>query len=408
MKFSVTYNGNGKRGGKAPVDPNTYAEGDTVTVLSNTGGLTRNADALEYWSTGPDGSTDFLNPGNTFTMGARDVTLYAQWFSTTGLTPGVGGERGVTAHYRFSYNSALRKKKVNSVWLEPSRTNAVMAQCESDFNLMASWFGGISLEEALPVKILIANADGGAGWGPPIHVKPAEGDARTVRSLLVAEVTEMLMKAQDGGWYSKTLGNEQSNGEGLSHFLEEQFQMAVGIPVDVASAFNADLWLNSHVTPVLPGGATYDYGERKDFLKETLPDFSNSPASGCAVLFLYYLHVQLGFDIERIVGAAAPALAGVYKNLTGDSVDPFPVFRAMLDAAYPLTRADGTVLTSAIPGPNPDNPYPLASGLVLSTTRYVRSLGPGARSNDVGALLKASGMRSLRPMLNSRRRDALV
>ena len=36
---------------------------------------------------------------------------------------------------------------------------------------------------------------------------------------------------------------------------------------------------------------------------------------GRAILFIYYLHTQLGYGITSIIAAAAPGLAGVYKNL---------------------------------------------------------------------------------------------
>ena len=43
------------------------------------------------------------------------------------------------------------------------------------------------------------------------------------------------------------------------------------------------------------------------------------------------------------------------RNLTGDSSDPFPFFKQLLDTAFPPDQV------SAIPGPNPDDPWPLAS-----------------------------------------------
>ena len=405
--FKVVYNGNGSSGGSVPKDDNNYATNDTVTVLPNSGGLSLDGATFEYWSTSPDGSADFLNPGNTLKMGSSDAALYAQWFITSGLTIDHNGNEGITAHYRFSYNRALQKTIANPSGLEPARTNAAIAKCESDYNLIASWFGNIPLTESLPMKVLVANAGGGASWGPPIHVKAGGGDANAIRSLIVAEVTEMLMKAQNKGWYSNDAHNEQSTGEGLSHFLSEQFQIASAITLDSNGAFNADLWLNSPITPVIND---VNYGPRADFLNATLPaDNSNSPASGCSVLFLYYLLVQLGFDISQIVAAAAPTLAGVYKNLTGDDADPYGTFKPMLDTAFPLTNPDGTQRVSKIPGPNRDNPYPLPSGLFLSTRRYIASLAPQLRFfGHVRLLVAAVGMRTLRPTLNSRRRAALI
>jgi hypothetical protein len=80
------------------------------------------------------------------------------------------------------------------------------------------------------------------------------------------------------------------------------------------------------------------------------------------MLFLYYLNVQLGFSINDIIAAApgadqaASCLRGVYNNLTQDPGDPFPFFKSLLDVAFPPD-----VHTDQIPGPNPDNPWPLGS-----------------------------------------------
>lgn len=82
---SVTYNGNGSTAGTVPVDPlSPYEYGVTVTVLGNTGGLTRiNDGGTSYyftgWNTKADGSGTNQAEGFTFTMGASNVTLYAQW-----------------------------------------------------------------------------------------------------------------------------------------------------------------------------------------------------------------------------------------------------------------------------------------------------------------------------------------
>lgn len=350
MMVKVTYNGNGSTTGSVPVDSNTYNAGDTVTVLGNTGGLGKNSDTFAYWNTASNGSGAVRGQGATFTIGASDVTLFAQWYTTSGLTGG-----GTTTHYRFQYDSALA-----AGGLEPARTNAVIAKCEADFNIMKGWFGGIELSYSYPVSILVANLGGGAGWGPPITLKGGNGNADFLRDLIVAEVTEMFMLAQGKGWFAPDGSNEQSSGEGLSHFLNEQFEIGDGRPPGLA--FNASIWLNSSLptsnpssTRIGPAPGNYDYGSRYDYVNNILEyDHSNSPASGCSVMFLWYLFTQLGYSTSQIVQAGAPTLGGVYRNLTGDNSDPFPFFKLLLDNAYPPDTA------SAIPGPNPDDPFPLA------------------------------------------------
>ena len=346
----VIYNGNGNTGGSVPVDNNNYNAGDTVTILGNTGGLGKSSDSFAYWNTAANGSGTVRGPGSTFAIGASDVTLFAQWYTNTGLTGG-----GTTTHYKFTYDSAL-----TTGGLEPARTNAVIAACENDFNLMKGWFGGIELSYSYPVSILVANLGGGASWGPPITLKGGNGDANLLRDLMVAEVTEMFMLAQGKGWFAPDGSNEQSSGEGLSHFLNEQFEIVSGRPPGLA--FNAAIWLNSSLpttnpssTRIGPAPGNYDYGSRYDYVNNILEyDHSNSPASGCSVMFLWYLFTQLGYSVAQIVQAGASTLGGVYKNPTGDNADPFPFFKLLMDNAYPPDTA------STIPGPNRDNPFPLA------------------------------------------------
>jgi hypothetical protein len=346
----VIYVGNGSMSGSVPVDGNTYNAGDSVTVLGNTGNLGKGSDQFAYWNTAANGSGTVQGPGVMFTIGATDVTLFAQWYTTTGLTGG-----GTTTHYQFRYDSAL-----TNGGLEPARTNAVIAKCEADFNIMKAWFGGIELSFSYPVSILVANLGGGAGWGPPITLKGGNSNADFLRDLMVAEVTEMFMLAQGKGWFAPDGSNEQSSGEGLSHFLNEQFEIGDGRPPGLA--FNAGIWLNSSLpssdpasTRFGPPPTKYDYGSRYDYVNNVLEyDRSNSPASGCSVMFLWYLFTQLGYSTAQIVQAGASTLGSVYKNLTGDNADPFPFFKLLLDNAYPPSTV------STIPGPNFDNPFPLA------------------------------------------------
>ncbi|WP_048500701.1 InlB B-repeat-containing protein, partial [Chryseobacterium koreense] len=81
--YTLTYNGNGNTGGTAPTDPNNpYAAGATVTVLGNTGNLTKSCANFSGWNTAANGSGTSYAPGATFSINANTV-LYAQWVSTT-------------------------------------------------------------------------------------------------------------------------------------------------------------------------------------------------------------------------------------------------------------------------------------------------------------------------------------
>jgi hypothetical protein len=56
-------------------------------------------------------------------------------FTTAGLSNG-----GVTSHYNFQYDDSLEQSAANPTGPEPTRTNAVIAAAEGDFNQMTSWF----------------------------------------------------------------------------------------------------------------------------------------------------------------------------------------------------------------------------------------------------------------------------
>lgn len=72
---SVIYESNGADSGSVPEDKNTYIEGDTVQVLDNIGGLTRNGFQFGGWMT----ENIIFQPGDTFIIGNGDIVLKAVW-----------------------------------------------------------------------------------------------------------------------------------------------------------------------------------------------------------------------------------------------------------------------------------------------------------------------------------------
>ncbi len=93
---------------------------------------------------------------------------------------------------------------------------------------------------------------------------------------------------------------------------------------------------------------------RADFVNHVNPsDNQIDPTIGCATVFVYYLFTQLGCPITLMTSSGAQQLSGVYANITGDQSDPFPYFKNLVDLGYPGT--------ARITGPNPDNPWPIAS-----------------------------------------------
>ena len=299
---------------------------------------------------------------------------------------------GKTAHYQFQYDDSL----AGSGGLEPERTNAVITACEDDFDLMSSWFGDISLHTDFPIPTSVnpspsASANSyGAQWNKKgrnitLAVNQGTKPQEFVRSLMVAEVTEMFMEAQNIGWYGK--GNEGSNGEGLSRFLRGQFYININSFGSDLTDSKSNLWLDSI---------------RADYVNNPDPSDNGPDArTGCAVLFIWYLSAQLGFTIKSIVAAGASTLAKVYTNLTGDRNDPFPLFQQIVFSAFPTSPKNSTITTG-----NLDNPFPLPSAGILSTLKYLRKDARDTKFARQLSALKNGGR--LRPVLNSDREASLI
>ena len=255
---------------------------------------------------------------------------------TTGLTNG-----GQTTHYAFDYDSTLRQTAANPGGPEPARTNAVIAAAEADFAQMTGWFGGIALDVKFRITVNVTPNGGGAAWGLSggnltVTIKPnVSGSATVVRYLLVAEMVEQFMRAQGLGWYGS--GTEGSEGEGLSRFLALQFLITNGLGNPPGGFDNSNAWLSS---------------PRGDFVNNIVGNDDGPDAvTGCSTLFIWYLFAQLGFSINQIVAAGGSTLGAVYRNLTGDTGDPFPFFKQLVGTAFPGT--------STIASGNLDNPFPL-------------------------------------------------
>jgi hypothetical protein len=287
---------------------------------------------------------------------------------------------GLTAHYAFRYDDSL----VGGV--EPARTNAVVAACEGDFNQMSTWFSNIALDVDFRIPVDVTQNSGGASWVTSgrkltVTVNPGAQDAAAVRYLLVSEMVEQFERAQGRGWFGS--GTEGSQGEGLSRFLAARFLAANALGAPPPGFDNSNSWLAS---------------SRADSVNNINPtDDGPDAATGCALLFIYYLYTQLGFSIDAIVGAAASPLSGVYKNLTNDSNDPFPAFKQALDTAFPASK---TITSGDL-----DNPFPLPTPHLLSLKRFMNSLHPGA---GVKATIRAARVTGMRNLLNTRRDVSLI
>ena len=97
--YNVIYNANGSTGGSPPVAPVNYQQGQSATVLGNTGNLVKAGYSFSGWNTAADGSGTTYTQGQTFTMDSADVALYAIWTAspTYSVTYSGNGNTGGSA-----------------------------------------------------------------------------------------------------------------------------------------------------------------------------------------------------------------------------------------------------------------------------------------------------------------------
>ena len=120
--YTVSYDGNGNTAGTVPVDPSSpYEYGATVAVMGNTGDLTRiNDGGTSYrftaWNTKADGSGAYQAEGSTFTIGASNVTLYAQW--TPYILRDTGPAGGLIFYDKGIYSNGWRYLEAAPVFTE--------------------------------------------------------------------------------------------------------------------------------------------------------------------------------------------------------------------------------------------------------------------------------------------------
>jgi len=236
---------------------------------------------------------------------------------------------GSTEHFHVFYASILGTAG-------DKIAQGVLNNCERDYKTIAGYF---AQQQSLMFQVLVAplsrNMDGTGGAYHhscsatdlycDVQVTPAINPDVT-SALVVAEEVEVFQALQNRGWNCGA-----SNGEGLSRVIAEELYPGLLEGLGYESARD---WLNSH---------------RPNWVGRTLQTDQNPVANGCSVLFLNYLHTQLGFGWDKICQAAAPTLAGTYRQLTG-KMAPFLGFAAVLGKAFP--RGTPTDLAK-------DNPFPI-------------------------------------------------
>ncbi len=219
---------------------------------------------------------------------------------------------------------------------------AVLQTVEDDYQATQGWFGGIALppgqegddqtvpRTATPVQVLMdAQAGGAYHFGcnaTDLYLEPAP---ELASGFFVAELVEVFEAAINNGWDCGF-----TNGEGLSRVLAGERNPNLGsLFVQTEQSWWAD--------------------GRQDFVTDNSADDTNQDANGCATLFLYYLHSQLGYDWTTIVTTGGISLADTYQRLTGQ--DPAAGFN---DFIAQLSTLD---MGGFLNVPASGNPFPLGA-----------------------------------------------
>lgn len=234
---------------------------------------------------------------------------------------------GETAHWEVWYD--------NTVTGLATTAATVLANVEGDHTWLAgfwtgvTWQGGTVSGSTKP-RLYLEDGGGGAHWGSGFPQDPAPQwsvvsssgtNATAQREGFIAEVTEMWEFMQNKGL--ATQPTEGSNGEAVSLFFANHFYTEhLNQPSPKSQYAMAENWLNGGREDGVNFSYSGDYTVHQ-----------GEVVSG--IVFLNYLHTQLGYTINQIIAAAAPTFTGVYKNLTGRTDNPNTAFMQLLETAYP-------------------------------------------------------------------------
>ena len=286
---------------------------------------------------------------------------------STGLTNG-----GLTQNFQVEYQDTLYTGLPASQQAQvkanlTANANYLLGVVEGAFSTTTGWFGtdtskfGPSNRQQSLLDLADNSGANNTGYGNPINCDSQSKNSNIsvagpeVAMVWANEWAEILMSLTNGQWNAG-----DSSGEGLSQYTGSQLFLT-GYN-DYYPGGWVQNWLNGTGTtnqgPPTPNAARSDWVNTTFTgvnVGSTFVHGDGDPVSfGCAVGFINYLTVQLGFTINQVISTYSNNLASCYHALTGDSSDPFTLFSGLLASVYP----PGT--PASVPGPNPNNPFPIA------------------------------------------------
>ena len=229
---------------------------------------------------------------------------------------------GATEHFEVFYDRTLG---------ESGRASGavILNRAERDLSTIRSWFDAAPVSERFVVVLGRMHEDART------YREPGSSDARTVLFCDV-QTTPRLEALQSCFFVAYQLADLCAGAAGWGAEIAGQLARVLATalyPRRIAGFNTAWLWME---------------GRRKDPVRD--PRAQDAEETGGAVLFLNYLHYQLGYSWHQIAATPAPTLGTAARRLTG-SEDCVTELRTLLAKHYPAGQ----------PLPNfPDNPFPLA------------------------------------------------
>ena len=274
---------------------------------------------------------------------------------------------GQTPNFSVSYDNSITANASHPSG--QALAQSVLDYCEYDYARLSAFFGAAVPAQDLPISVTIAPGGGGASNNGANQITGYVGvntgfiEPGLIEPLIVAELAEIFMAAQNNGWIAGW-----SNGEALSRVSGQ-----VLYPENAWAFATGSSWFNP--------GSVNNLPDWVDNVEQTDQDYVSI---GCGSLFLNYLAYQLNVTWPAICQAGAPSThtlaetAGIVGAAGG-----FAGFKSLLQTNFP----SGNLYGAATPfDQRLDDVYPLGQAPAQLPALYMRNNTSNDANNHGGPL----------------------
>ncbi|WP_027085625.1 InlB B-repeat-containing protein [Cohnella panacarvi] len=166
--YAVSYDGNGATSGSAP-GGSSHDYGTSVAVSGNTGNLEKPGYSFAGWNTAANGSGMHYGAGDTFSMGAGDIALYAQWASNNAQLSVLSVDQGVLSpafspsglNYDVELDDTVSTLNISFAGTDPSQEISVTgAVYQSVTDAVYTYRASELIIGSTPIRINVTAEDG--------------------------------------------------------------------------------------------------------------------------------------------------------------------------------------------------------------------------------------------------------